>query len=154
MIVNEIRSAAGIAPLATWEHVHHKDGNGRNNHPDNLMVLSASEHYALDVAYRSCCSRLWTRLRDAYGRGLDAGEKAGWCMIVRGCARVATGDVPAFSLDYALASVPDDYPRDRERPIADVLRALVSGWQYEDTNRGNANDPWSMHRFTDREEAA
>ncbi|MCM3130977.1 MULTISPECIES: HNH endonuclease [unclassified Paenibacillus] len=30
--------------LAPWENVHHKDRNKENNHPDNLEVLSASEH--------------------------------------------------------------------------------------------------------------
>lgn len=32
-------------PLADGEHVHHLDGTRTNNHPDNLVVLSKSEHH-------------------------------------------------------------------------------------------------------------
>ncbi len=31
-------------PLLTSEHVHHLDGNGLNNDPANLVLMSASEH--------------------------------------------------------------------------------------------------------------
>jgi len=31
-------------PLTTDEHVHHKDGDITNNHPDNLEIMSHSEH--------------------------------------------------------------------------------------------------------------
>lgn len=30
--------------LRTNEHVHHSDGDGLNNDPDNLLVMTASEH--------------------------------------------------------------------------------------------------------------
>jgi hypothetical protein len=33
--------------LKSCEHVHHKDGDKLNNHPDNLQILSASEHAQL-----------------------------------------------------------------------------------------------------------
>lgn len=33
--------------LESWEQVHHKDQNKENNHPDNLEILSASEHTKL-----------------------------------------------------------------------------------------------------------
>lgn len=36
-------------PLTTDDHVHHVDGDKQNNHPDNLMVLSNSEHQKLHV---------------------------------------------------------------------------------------------------------
>lgn len=34
-------------PLLKREHVHHRDGNGLNNDPNNLVVLSPSQHAAL-----------------------------------------------------------------------------------------------------------
>ena len=34
-------------PLRTDEHVHHLDGNGTNNRPANLQLLSASAHMSL-----------------------------------------------------------------------------------------------------------
>ena len=33
--------------LRAGEHVHHKDGNKLNNQPDNLQIMSASEHLRL-----------------------------------------------------------------------------------------------------------
>lgn len=33
--------------LSKGEVVHHIDGNSRNNHPDNLQVMSQSEHVKL-----------------------------------------------------------------------------------------------------------
>ncbi|MEX3562163.1 HNH endonuclease signature motif containing protein [Corynebacterium phoceense] len=34
-------------PLRPGEIVHHVDGNIHNNHPDNLQVMTQSEHIAL-----------------------------------------------------------------------------------------------------------
>lgn len=34
-------------PIKEGEHVHHKDGNKLNNHPDNLQVMTASDHLRL-----------------------------------------------------------------------------------------------------------
>lgn len=51
-------------PLTSAELVHHKDGDGLNNHPDNLVILSKAEHTALHHTERralrwsrnySCC---------------------------------------------------------------------------------------------------
>jgi len=39
-------------PLRTDEHVHHKDGDTLNNSPDNLEVMSRSEHARLHVYLR------------------------------------------------------------------------------------------------------
>jgi len=39
-------------PLSDDEHVHHIDGDKLNNHPDNLMVLSNSEHATLHAEQR------------------------------------------------------------------------------------------------------
>lgn len=37
-------------PLTTDDHVHHIDGDKTNNSPDNLLVLSNSEHQKLHAA--------------------------------------------------------------------------------------------------------
>jgi hypothetical protein len=34
------------------EHVHHKNGNKQDNHPDNLEVVSAAEHARLHAQER------------------------------------------------------------------------------------------------------
>lgn len=36
------------------EHVHHVDGDKLNNHPDNIIVLTASEHARLHSEKRKC----------------------------------------------------------------------------------------------------
>jgi len=36
-------------PLRPGEIVHHIDGNHRNNHPDNLQVMTQSEHIRLHI---------------------------------------------------------------------------------------------------------
>lgn len=38
--------------LESWEHVHHMDGNGLNNDPSNLILLTNSEHQKLHAAMR------------------------------------------------------------------------------------------------------
>ncbi len=39
-------------PLHHDEHVHHKDGDKYNNHPNNLALLSAGEHTHITNTYR------------------------------------------------------------------------------------------------------
>ncbi len=39
-------------PLKAGEIVHHIDGNKRNNDPDNLMVMTQSEHCRLHFTKR------------------------------------------------------------------------------------------------------
>lgn len=34
--------------IESWEDVHHIDGNGLNNHPDNLVVMGKREHLELE----------------------------------------------------------------------------------------------------------
>lgn len=36
----------GELPPKGW-HIHHKDGNKRNNHPSNLEALSPEEHHRI-----------------------------------------------------------------------------------------------------------
>lgn len=49
--------------LLSSEHVHHIDGNRANNDPDNLRVMSGSEHIRTHAIERSA-----TRQRDQLGR--------------------------------------------------------------------------------------
>lgn len=39
-------------PILPGEHVHHVDGDKHNNHPDNLMVMSAQDHLRLHAQER------------------------------------------------------------------------------------------------------
>jgi hypothetical protein len=39
-------------PLETWEHVHHIDGNKRNNTPDNLQLVSPDKHCSITAMQR------------------------------------------------------------------------------------------------------
>ena len=36
-------------PLEKWEFVHHIDGDRQNNRPENLAVITATEHYRIHV---------------------------------------------------------------------------------------------------------
>jgi hypothetical protein len=44
--------------LTTDEHVHHIDGNRKNNSPENITVLSASEHATLEQKERGNVSKI------------------------------------------------------------------------------------------------
>ena len=48
-------------PLSRVEFVHHIDGNPKNNHVDNLMVMTLSEHQRLHAKMQS-------NFRDEFGR--------------------------------------------------------------------------------------
>lgn len=50
--VHRIVAEAWYRPLREGEHVHHKDGDKLNNHPDNLEILPASEHHRLHYEER------------------------------------------------------------------------------------------------------
>lgn len=50
-------------PLRPDEDVHHKDGNKTNNHPDNLELLSHTEHAALHSRQQPKLDR-WSRNHD------------------------------------------------------------------------------------------
>lgn len=42
--VHRIVAEAWYGPIPPGHHVHHKDGDKSNNHPDNLQIMSASAH--------------------------------------------------------------------------------------------------------------
>ena len=54
-----IAEAKAGRKLSALEEVHHIDGNPTNNNPDNLVVLTASEHSKIHAAQKG---------RDQYGR--------------------------------------------------------------------------------------
>lgn len=47
-------------PLAGDEHVHHRDGAGLNNAPDNLMIVSRALHYHLTQLERLAAAEALT----------------------------------------------------------------------------------------------
>src|ERR1043165_9138237 len=61
----------GRSLLAT-EHVHHKDGDPRNNELSNLVVLSKSEHH-------SHHGRLYPHVCIKCGISFQSGVRAKWC---------------------------------------------------------------------------
>ena len=54
-------------PLATWEHVHHKDGDKLNNAPSNLEIVSNSTHSTI-TALRTENERLCKENADLLAR--------------------------------------------------------------------------------------
>lgn len=51
--VHRIVAEAWYRPLLEGEHVHHIDGDKKNNHPSNLRIMDASDHHALHYAERA-----------------------------------------------------------------------------------------------------
>ena len=49
-LARKVASEAMGRPLTSDEHVHHIDGDPSNNSPDNLAVMSRSEHLKLHAA--------------------------------------------------------------------------------------------------------
>lgn len=43
--------------LDTKEHIHHKDGNKTNNHPDNLEIMSHNDHSRLTTGRREAAKK-------------------------------------------------------------------------------------------------
>lgn len=56
-------------PLRHDEHVHHKNGNGLDNRPENLQVLSASEHTRLHVRDAKLTADLVREIRCRFEAG-------------------------------------------------------------------------------------
>lgn len=74
-------------PLRKDEHVHHKDGDVRNPHPDNLIVLGEAVHNAVS-------RRQYWYLKQKYAR-----EEAAWNAFF---------DVTGFTPDeYAAPETPN-----------------------------------------------
>lgn len=47
--------------LLRSEHIHHKDGNGLNNSPENLELLTAKEHYKCHIKERTKSQFIFAR---------------------------------------------------------------------------------------------
>jgi hypothetical protein len=67
--------------LGRWilpeEHVHHIDGNKRHNDPENLQILSASEHARLEIKLRNLAAGKEDIFCSSCGKKLNRLSKTG-----------------------------------------------------------------------------